>query len=62
MKKALSAEMREKILTVIAKKAAAGNIPAAKLYLEEYRAQQGAQADTNPLLLSLYELERKNRA
>lgn len=59
---ALSAETREKILAAIAQKAAEGSIAAAKLYLDEYRAQNGTQAEENPLLLSLYELERKNRA
>lgn len=59
---ALSAETREKVLAAIAQKAAEGSIAAAKLYLDEYRAQNGTPAEANPLLLSLYELERKNRA
>ena len=55
---ALSAETRELVLMALARKAAAGNTAAARIYLDEYKAQNGAGDNANPLLLSLLELER----
>ena len=56
---ALSAETREFVLTALAQKAAAGNVGAAKIYLDEYRQQNGAGDKENQLLLSLLDLERQ---
>ena len=41
---ALSDEARDAVLLALARKAAAGNITAARLFLEEYRAQHPGEA------------------
>ena len=46
---ALSPEMRERVLMTLARKAAEGNIQAARIFLDEYRAQHGNTADKEQL-------------
>lgn len=53
---ATSPEMREAILNAMAAKALRGNTTAAKIVLEEYRAQHGTQEDRNA---PIYQLLRR---
>ena len=46
---ALSAETRELVLMALARKAAAGNTTAAKIFLDEYRQQNGNTAEKDLL-------------
>ena len=52
---ALTAETREIVLKALARRATNGSASAAKVYLDEYRAQNGAGAD-DPLLSMLINL------
>ena len=53
---ALTAETREIVLKALARRATNGSASAAKVYLDEYRAQNGAGGPDDPLLAMLINL------